>query len=35
MAGFCKAHMRAFCYSIRNMNYRQLLSTIGIVNLKP
>jgi len=27
--------MRAFCYSIRNMNYSQLLSTIGIINLKP
>jgi len=21
---FCKAHMRAFCYSIRDMNYRQM-----------
>jgi len=24
VAGFRKAHMRAFCYSIRDMNYRQM-----------
>jgi len=24
MAGFRKTHMRAFCYSIRDMNYRQM-----------
>jgi len=24
MAGFRKAHMRAFCYSTRDMNYRQM-----------
>jgi len=23
-AGFRKAHMRAFCYNIRDMNYRQM-----------
>jgi len=24
MAGFRKVYMRAFCYSIRNMNYKQM-----------
>jgi len=23
-AGFRKAHMRAFCYNIRDLNYRQM-----------
>jgi len=24
LAGFRKTHMRAFCYSVRDMNYRQM-----------
>jgi len=24
IAGFCKAHIYAFCYGIRDMNYRQM-----------
>jgi len=24
LAGFRRVHMRTFCYSIRNMNYRQM-----------
>jgi len=24
MVGFRKTHMRTFCYSIRDMNYRQM-----------
>jgi len=24
IAGFCKAHIHAFCYGIHDMNYRQM-----------
>jgi len=34
LTGFRKAHMRAFCYSIRDMNYRQMRASRNSVSIE-